>query len=89
MNTLSLQTSGVGVSSNAGSSLHSTQNSQHVEAQLRIKFSGGEALAEGFCRQCAVSFNLELLPSTMITGWDVLPAEMYISNLNSHLRLVY
>ncbi|XP_017873060.1 PREDICTED: protein brunelleschi [Drosophila arizonae] len=76
MNTLSLQTNGVGVSSNAGSGVHSAQNSQHVEAQLRIKFSGGEALAEGFCRQCAVSFNLELLPSAMITGWDVLPAEI-------------
>ncbi|XP_030380620.1 protein brunelleschi [Scaptodrosophila lebanonensis] len=53
-----------------------SQYTQHIEAQLRIKYSGGEALTAGYCRQCAVSFNLELLPSAQITSWDVLPAEI-------------
>lgn len=55
---------------------NSSQYSQHVEAQFRIKYSGGEAMEAGYCRQCAISFNLELLPSAQITSWDVLPAEM-------------
>ncbi|XP_067624858.1 protein brunelleschi isoform X2 [Eurosta solidaginis] len=49
---------------------------QHVEAQFRVKYSGGEGMQEGYCRQCAISFNLELLPSAQITSWDVLPAEI-------------
>ncbi|SPP79453.1 protein brunelleschi [Drosophila guanche] len=53
-----------------------SQFSQHIEAQVRLKYSGGEALTAGYCRQCAVSFNLELLPSAQITSWDVLPAEI-------------
>ncbi|EDW02773.1 protein brunelleschi [Drosophila grimshawi] len=56
--------------------LRPAQSSQHIEAQLRLKYSGGEALVAGYCRQCAVSFNLELLPSAQITSWDVLPAEI-------------
>ncbi|KAM8715640.1 hypothetical protein ACLKA7_002655 [Drosophila subpalustris] len=52
------------------------QLTQNIEAQLRLKYSGGEALVAGYCRQCAVSFNLELLPSAQITSWDVLPAEI-------------
>lgn len=54
----------------------STASVQHVEAQIRIKYSGGEAMQQGYCRQCAISFNLELLPSAVITSWDVLPAEV-------------
>lgn len=76
ISTLPLHPDGPGASFNSGSNVHSAQNSQHVEAQLRFKYSGGQALVEGFCRQCAVSFNLELLPSTLITSWDVLPAEI-------------
>ncbi|XP_011210038.2 protein brunelleschi [Bactrocera dorsalis] len=49
---------------------------QHVEAQFRVKYSGGEAMQQGYCRQCAISFNIELLPSAQITSWDVLPAEI-------------
>ncbi|XP_055858949.1 protein brunelleschi [Episyrphus balteatus] len=48
----------------------------HVEAQFRMKYSGGDAMREGYCRQCAISFNVELLPSAQITSWDVLPAEI-------------
>lgn len=49
---------------------------RQLEAQLRFKYSGGEGLQEGYCRQCAISFNVELLPSAQITNWDVLSAEM-------------
>lgn len=58
------------------SHMRSHQFAQNIEAQLRLKYSGGEALVAGYCRQCAVSFNLELLPSAQITSWDVLPAEI-------------
>ncbi|XP_062121114.1 protein brunelleschi [Drosophila sulfurigaster albostrigata] len=58
------------------SSLRPQQLAQHIEAQLRLKYSGGEALTAGYCRQCAVSLNLELIPSAQITSWDVLPAEI-------------
>ncbi|XP_037709096.1 protein brunelleschi [Drosophila subpulchrella] len=70
---LSLQPGGGG---GAGPSSLGSQYSQHIEAQVRLKYSGGEALLAGYCRQCAVSFNLELLPSAQITSWDVLPAEV-------------
>ncbi|KXJ79652.1 hypothetical protein RP20_CCG000124 [Aedes albopictus] len=49
---------------------------RQLEAQLRFKYSGGEGLQEGYCRQCAISFNLELLSSAQITNWDVLSAEI-------------
>ncbi|XP_050076583.1 protein brunelleschi [Anopheles maculipalpis] len=49
---------------------------RQLDAQLRFKYSGGEGLQEGFCRQCAISFNVELLPSAQITNWDVLSAEI-------------
>ncbi|KAH8412814.1 hypothetical protein KR009_005882 [Drosophila setifemur] len=68
---LSLQPGGGGGPSSLGS-----QYSHHIEAQVRLKYSGGQALTAGHCRQCAVSFNLELLPSAQITSWDVLPAEV-------------
>lgn len=59
-----------------GPSSLGSQYNQHIEAQVRFKYSGGDALTAGYCRQCAVSFNLELLPSVQITSWDVLPAEV-------------
>uniref|UniRef100_A0A182QUW4 NIK and IKK(beta) binding protein n=1 Tax=Anopheles farauti TaxID=69004 RepID=A0A182QUW4_9DIPT len=49
---------------------------RQLDAQLRFKYSGGEGMQEGFCRQSAISFNVELLPSAQITNWDVLSAEI-------------
>ncbi|XP_068150379.1 protein brunelleschi [Drosophila tropicalis] len=69
---LSLQPGGGAV----GPSSLGSQYSQHIEAQVRLKYSGGEGLIGGYCRQCAVSVNLELMPSVQVTGWDVLPAEV-------------
>ncbi|XP_055918283.1 protein brunelleschi [Eupeodes corollae] len=68
-----------GHSSLATLSLPQPSNSnvgQHVEAQFKIKYSGGDAMREGYCRQCAISFIVELMPSAQITSWDVLPAEI-------------
>lgn len=49
-----------------------------VDAQFQVRYSGGEGFQEGYCRQCSTSFSLELLPSAQVTHWDVLPAEMYV-----------
>lgn len=54
----------------------SSNQTQHIEAQFRLKYSGGEAMQEGYCRQCSLYFKLELIQSTQITSWDVLPAEV-------------
>lgn len=53
----------------------SGSNSRQLDAQFRFRYSGGEGLEKGYCRNCAVLFNLEFLPSCQITNWDVLPAE--------------
>ncbi|XP_055684255.1 protein brunelleschi [Lutzomyia longipalpis] len=50
--------------------------SRHMEAQLRLRFSGGAGYQEGYCRQVSASLPLELLPSAHVTNWDVLPAEI-------------
>lgn len=53
-----------------------SSTTRHMDVQFRFRYSGGEGFQEGYCRQCAVSFNLEFLPSAQVTNWDVLPAEM-------------
>lgn len=53
----------------------SGSNTRQLEAQFRFRYSGGEGHEKGYCRNCAVLFNLEFLPSAQITNWDVLPAE--------------
>lgn len=53
----------------------SGSNSRQLDAQFRFRYSGGEGLEKGYCRNCAVLFNLEFLSSCQITNWDVLPAE--------------
>lgn len=53
----------------------SGSNARQLEAQFRFRYSGGEGYQKGYCRNCAVLFNLEFLPSAQITNWDVLPAE--------------
>ncbi|KAG4079459.1 hypothetical protein HA402_005156 [Bradysia odoriphaga] len=53
-----------------------SSTTRHMDVQFRFRYSGGEGCKEGYCRQCAVSFNLEFLPSAQVTNWDVLPAEI-------------
>ena len=46
-----------------------------IECQLKLRYSGGPGLEAGYCRVASVSLSLEILPSILITSWDVLPAE--------------
>lgn len=55
----------------------SNANARQLESQFRFRYSGGEGIKLNYCRDCAVLFNLEFLPSAQITNWDVLPAETY------------
>ncbi|KYN45017.1 Trafficking protein particle complex subunit 9 [Trachymyrmex septentrionalis] len=91
-----------GISSHSGhSSLASTRLSKlavplHasniIEGQLRIKYSGGAGLINGYCRVSSVFITIEMLPSVQITNWDVLPAEtpvqfylvLDVSNMTNH-----
>ncbi|KAF7271855.1 hypothetical protein GWI33_015332 [Rhynchophorus ferrugineus] len=49
--------------------------SSTVEAQLKLRYSGGGGLQAQYCRISTVFFMVELLPSLHVTNWDVLPAE--------------
>ncbi|XP_043670547.1 protein brunelleschi [Vespula pensylvanica] len=91
-----------GLSSHSGhSSLASTRlsklavplhNSNIIEGQLKIKYSGGSGLAAGYCRISSVFITVEMLPSIHITNWDVLPAEtssqfylvLDVTNMTNH-----
>lgn len=54
-------------------------NIDTIEAVLEFEYSGGSGLASGYCRKCSLALNIKILPSILITHWDVLPAEMYDS----------
>ncbi|XP_023236924.1 trafficking protein particle complex subunit 9-like isoform X1 [Centruroides sculpturatus] len=47
-----------------------------VEAILQIQYSGGPGMREEYCRHCSVAITVEILPSLVISKWDVLPADM-------------
>lgn len=59
-----------------GAILNEGNQTRQLEAQLKFRYSGGNAQTEGFCRECALALTLELLPSIQVTSWDVLPAEV-------------
>lgn len=46
-----------------------------VAAVLKLQYSGGPGFAAGFCRSNSIALTVEILPSVIITKWDVLPAE--------------
>ncbi|CAM1328735.1 TRAPPC9 (predicted) [Pycnogonum litorale] len=48
---------------------------QIVEALMNIQYAGGPGMLQDYSRQCAVAINVEVIPSMVITKWDVLPAE--------------
>ncbi|GAB0091455.1 Protein brunelleschi [Sergentomyia squamirostris] len=77
--TSSFRSSHSGHSSLATISLNTANmgsGTRHLEAQLRLRFSGGAGNVEGYCRHVSASIPLELLPSAHVTNWDVLPAEI-------------
>ncbi|XP_074600662.1 trafficking protein particle complex subunit brun [Brevipalpus obovatus] len=58
--------------------------SQTLEANLEFEYTGGDGMAAGYCRKCAIALSIEILPSVLITRWDVLAAER-----PSHCYLVF
>lgn len=46
-----------------------------VSTVLKCQYSGGAGLTAGLIRVNNLNFNIEIKPSLVITGWDVLPAE--------------
>lgn len=46
-----------------------------VAALLKLQYSGGPGYTAGYCRSTSVALTVEILPSVIITKWDVLPAE--------------
>lgn len=60
----------------ANESLSSRQiTSRTVAAVLKLQYSGGPGYSAGFCRSNSIALTVEILPSVIITKWDVLPAE--------------
>ncbi|XP_076361025.1 LOW QUALITY PROTEIN: trafficking protein particle complex subunit brun [Tachypleus tridentatus] len=55
-----------------------------VEVLLQLQYSGGPGGKTDYCRQCAIAITVEVIPSVVITKWDVLPAEV-----SSHCYLVF
>lgn len=49
---------------------------RQIDAKFQLRYSGGEGYQDRYCRQIAVAFSMEFLPSAHVTHWDVLPAEM-------------
>jgi hypothetical protein len=47
-----------------------------IEAVVQFEYSGGSGLASGYCRHCTLAFHIEIIPSLIITQWDVLPADL-------------
>lgn len=47
-----------------------------LEAVVQLRYSGGGGLRAKYYRQCGISLTVEVLPSVLITKWDVLPAEV-------------
>ncbi|XP_066262236.1 protein brunelleschi [Euwallacea similis] len=74
----SIRSSNSGQSSLAGgltSLFQQPPTSSALEAQLKIRYSGGPGLESQHCRSSTVFFMVELIPSLHVTNWDVLPAE--------------
>jgi trafficking protein particle complex subunit 9 len=59
-----------------GTLINNGNQARFLDLQLKFKYSGGNAQVEGYCRQCSLLLNLEMLPSIQVTNWDVLPAEV-------------
>lgn len=57
-----------------GAIMNGSNQTRQLEFKLIFKYSGG--VSTEYCRHCALSFNVELIPSLQITNWDVLPAEI-------------
>ena len=48
----------------------------HFKNIMRFRYVDGLGYKAGYCRQIAMCFNLEMMPSMQVTNWDVLSAEV-------------
>nr|XP_018912061.1 PREDICTED: protein brunelleschi [Bemisia tabaci]XP_018912062.1 PREDICTED: protein brunelleschi [Bemisia tabaci]XP_018912063.1 PREDICTED: protein brunelleschi [Bemisia tabaci] len=46
-----------------------------IECYVNLHYSGGPGLVAGYCRITSLVIYIEIIPSILITNWDVLPAE--------------
>ena len=65
-----------------------------IEALVKLQYSGGPGLADGYYRHCVVAMTVEIQPSILITRWQVQPSERYnnviilgLARLNQGLKL--
>ncbi|XP_070378811.1 trafficking protein particle complex subunit 9 isoform X4 [Dermacentor albipictus] len=49
--------------------------SKVVEVVVQLRYSGGPGLQVRYCRQQGLALTLQVQPSLLISGWDVLPAQ--------------
>lgn len=47
---------------------------KRMQISLEIEYTGALGLTSGFWRQTKINFPIEIMPSILITKWDVLPA---------------
>lgn len=47
---------------------------KRLQVTLEFEYTGASGLISGFCRQTKINFQMEIMPSLLITKWDVLPA---------------
>ncbi|CAH1773233.1 unnamed protein product [Owenia fusiformis] len=66
------------VSHNNAADQNKTMN---YEGLLQFKYSGGEGMVEGYCRQCAVSINIEIKPCLIVKECHVTPHSSRRCNL--------
>lgn len=46
-----------------------------VDCQLKVRYSGEPGLTSGYCRVSSANLHIDIIPSIIVTNWDVLPAE--------------
>ncbi|XP_039275687.1 protein brunelleschi isoform X4 [Nilaparvata lugens] len=46
-----------------------------VDCQLKVRYSGDPGLTSGYCRVSSANLHIDIIPSIIVTNWDVLPAE--------------
>ncbi|XP_065583206.1 protein brunelleschi-like isoform X2 [Artemia franciscana] len=59
-----------------GTDLMSSESGRHVSIALRLNYSGGPGFAAGYTRSASVSISVEIVPSILVTKWDMMPSEM-------------
>lgn len=56
---------------------YNTNSRKTLEVTLTVCYSGGPGMEHSYCRQCAISLRLDILPTISIQKWDVIPAGSY------------